>query len=156
LELNTHQRILADIASNVGETVDDIHHANTLIASLVQTRADVGEKLEESKYEVQPASRVLCNIAFGELVVNFPDNHISENIHTLMPVLKDILRDVPHIEFDKCLSWEEWALPDQLVYSSITALPRIARSHPSYAASATETICMFISDMTMRKTDSRE
>ncbi|KAJ3728420.1 hypothetical protein C8R42DRAFT_538158, partial [Lentinula raphanica] len=72
------------------------------------------------------ASRVLCNIAFGELVVNFPDNHISENIDTLMPVLKDVLRDVPHIEFDKCLSWEEWALPDQLVYSSITAPLHIA------------------------------
>ncbi|KAJ3774237.1 hypothetical protein FB446DRAFT_729613 [Lentinula raphanica] len=88
LELNIHQRILADIASNVGETVDDIHHTNTLIASLVQTRADVGEKLEESKYEesivvstkvFMPASRVLCNIAFGELVVNFPDNHIREH-----------------------------------------------------------------------------
>ncbi|KAJ3835630.1 hypothetical protein F5878DRAFT_663685 [Lentinula raphanica] len=57
-----------------------------------------------------------------------------------MPVLKDVLRDVPHIEFDKCLSWEEWALPDQLVYSSITAPLRIARSHSSYAAAATETI----------------
>ncbi|KAJ3753010.1 hypothetical protein EV360DRAFT_88184 [Lentinula raphanica] len=156
LELNIHQRILADIASNVGETADDLHHANTLIASNVRTRADVGEKLEETKDEesivvstkvFMPASRVLCNIAFGELVVNFPDNHISENIDTLMPVLKDVLRDVPHIEFDKCLSWEEWALPDQLVYSSITALLRIARSHPSYAASATDTICMFISDV---------
>ncbi|KAF9067556.1 hypothetical protein BDP27DRAFT_1328569 [Rhodocollybia butyracea] len=91
-------------------------------------------------------SRVHCNIAFGELVVNFPDSYINENIDTLMPVLIDVLRDVPHIDFDKCLSWEEWALPDQLVFSTISALLRMATSHPRYSAAATEAICAFISD----------
>ncbi|KAE9409758.1 hypothetical protein BT96DRAFT_962286 [Gymnopus androsaceus JB14] len=151
LELNIHQRILADIASNVGEAPEDIEHANNLLAPNVQTRADVGDKQEadgESPQRVfMPASRVHCNIAFGELVVNFPDSHISENIDTLMPVLIDVLRDVPHIDFDKCLSWEEWALPDQLVYSTVSALLRMASAHPRYSAAPTEAICAFISDV---------
>lgn len=54
----------------------------------------------------KPASRVHCNIAFGELVVNFPDIQIDNTIDTLIPVLIDVLRDVPYIDFDKCLSWE--------------------------------------------------
>ena len=51
-------------------------------------------------------SRVHCNIAFGELIVNFPESHINNNIDVLMPVLIDILNDVPFIDFDKCLSWD--------------------------------------------------
>ncbi|KAJ3814722.1 hypothetical protein F5876DRAFT_72711 [Lentinula aff. lateritia] len=154
LELNIRQRILADIASNVGEAPEDLQHANTLIASNVRTRSDAGGSSEtllgkESSLPraFMPASRVLCNIAFGELIVNFTDAHISENVDTLLPVLIDVLRDVPHIDFDKCLSWEEWALPDQLVYSTISALLRISSSHPIYSASATEAICVFISDV---------
>ncbi|KAJ3734042.1 hypothetical protein DFJ43DRAFT_1065841 [Lentinula guzmanii] len=156
LELKIHQRILADIASNVSEAPDDLRHANTLISSNVRTRTDAGETLEgrsnnESSVTTprvfMPASRVLCNIAFGELVVSFPDNYISENIDTIMPALIDVLRDVPHIDFDQCLSWEEWALPDQLVYSTITALLRIASSHSGYSVPATEAICAFISDV---------
>jgi hypothetical protein len=54
----------------------------------------------------QPASRVHCSIAFGELVVNFPEIHVTNNIDSVVPVLIDILRDVPFIDFDKCLSWE--------------------------------------------------
>jgi phosphatidylinositol 4-kinase len=40
LELNIHQRILSDIASNVGETNDDLDYAKYLIAAKVQTRAE--------------------------------------------------------------------------------------------------------------------
>ena len=55
---------------------------------------------------LQPASRVHCNIAFGELVTNFPAAHIDSTIDSIVPVLLDILRDVPHIDFDRSLSWE--------------------------------------------------
>lgn len=41
LELNIHQQILSDIASNVGETIDDITYTKDLIASKVQTRKDL-------------------------------------------------------------------------------------------------------------------
>lgn len=51
-------------------------------------------------------SRVHCNIAFGEVVVNFPEAHIVETLDSIVPVLIDILRDVPYIDFDRCLSWE--------------------------------------------------
>ena len=47
-----------------------------------------------------------CNIAFGELVVNFSELHISASINAIMPVLIDILRDIPYTDFDKSLSWE--------------------------------------------------
>jgi phosphatidylinositol 4-kinase len=48
---------------------------------------------------------VHCNTAFGELVVNFPESQIKDSIDTLMFTLMDILRDVPLIDFDECLSW---------------------------------------------------
>ncbi|KAJ7709476.1 hypothetical protein B0H17DRAFT_1155491 [Mycena rosella] len=46
----------------------------------------------------QSASRVHCNIAFGELVVNFPEVHIANAIDTLMPALIDsfVSRYVAH------------------------------------------------------------
>ena len=47
-----------------------------------------------------------CNIAFGELLFNFPEAHISQTIHNILPVLIDVLRDIPYIDFDRCLSWE--------------------------------------------------
>lgn len=138
LELNIHQRILSDIASNIGETEEDILYSQNLIASKVNTRAsdvDDPERAEDralkESSEVQPprvfmvcqrnltmilswsqftehpqsASRIHCNIAFGELVVNFPESHINNAIGTLMPALMDILKDVPFIDFDTCISW---------------------------------------------------
>lgn len=142
LELNIHQRILSDIATNVGDTRCDVTYARDIIGSKVQTRGDVKEAqgntdtdkgpdsgdgqgnagrrvfmvrrcriLPNSEHSsfCQPASRVHCNIAFGELVVNFPDVHIADAIDTLMPALIDVLRDVPFIDFDRCLSWEGMA-----------------------------------------------
>jgi hypothetical protein len=55
---------------------------------------------------LQSASRVHCNIAFGELVVNFSDSHIRNSIDTIVPVLIDILRNIPYTDFDKSLSWQ--------------------------------------------------
>ncbi|KAJ7172099.1 hypothetical protein C8R46DRAFT_1258016 [Mycena filopes] len=152
-----HQRILSDIASNVSEAPDDLSYAQDIITSKVQTRADPlevvkvngdGQTLPEAETEQRvfmSASRVHCNIAFGELVVNFPEVHIANAIDTLMPALIDVLRDVPYIDFDKCLSWEEWALPDQLVFSTVSALLRISSSHEKYSDAATAAIFSFIS-----------
>ncbi|KAJ7047187.1 hypothetical protein C8F04DRAFT_987659 [Mycena alexandri] len=157
LELNIHQRILSDIASNVSEAPEDLSYARDIITSKVQTRADPAEAVKvngngetppetEAEQRVfMSASRVHCNIAFGELVVNFPEVHIANAIDTLMPALIDVLRDVPYIDFDKCLSWEEWALPDQLVFSTVSALLRISSSHDKYSDAATTAIFSFIS-----------
>ncbi|KAK0463795.1 uncharacterized protein EV420DRAFT_1520089 [Desarmillaria tabescens] len=141
IELNIHQRILSDIASSVGETDDDYRYAATLIASNVQTRPN-GKVEEETKDRVLlTTSRVHCHIAFGELIFNFPESHIAERIGTILPVLIDVLRDVPYIDFDRCLSWEDWSLPDQL------ALLRVSGLHPQYSDSATGAIVAFISDI---------
>ncbi|KAJ7112447.1 hypothetical protein C8R43DRAFT_1242817 [Mycena crocata] len=160
LELNIHQRILSDIASNVSEAPEDLSYARDIITSKVQTRADpvesahsalvngngsVHTEAEGEQRVFMSASRVHCNIAFGELVVNFPEVHIANAIDTLMPALIDVLRDVPYIDFDKCLSWDEWALPDQLVFSTVSALLRISSSHDKYSEAATTAIFSFIS-----------
>jgi len=115
-------------------------------------------------HSCQSASSVHCNIAFGELVVNFSDTHINDSIKTIIPVLFDILRDIPYIDFDKSLSWKgmwtcyhlfftlnytiptlDWALPDQLVFSTISALLRISNEHPAYGEQATLAIFSFVS-----------
>lgn len=57
-------------------------------------------------HSTQPASTAHCNIAFGELIINFPDNYISESIETVISVLIDMLGSVPHIDFDQSLSWQ--------------------------------------------------
>ena len=38
----------------------------------------------------------------------------------------------------------DWALPDQLVFSTVSALLRLSGSHLQYAEQATSTICDFI------------
>ena len=43
-----------------------------------------------------------CNIGFAELAVNLPDVHVEITV----PVLVEMLTDIPHIDFDKTLSWE--------------------------------------------------
>ena len=53
-------------------------------------------------YRIQPTSRVHCNIGFAELAVNMPDTLVDETV----PVLIEILRDVPYIDFDRCLAWD--------------------------------------------------
>ncbi|KAJ7217187.1 hypothetical protein GGX14DRAFT_440647 [Mycena pura] len=158
LELNIHQRILSDIASNVSDAPEDLSYAQDIITSKVQTRADPTEAVndasvngnahpavEKEQRVFMSASRVHCNIAFGELVVNFPQVHMSNAIDTLIPALIDVLRDVPYIDFDKCLSWEEWALPDQLVFSTVSALLRISTSHDQYSEATTTAIFSLIS-----------
>jgi len=110
---------------------------------------------------LQPASRIQCNIAFGELVVNFSDTYISNSIHTVVPVLVDMLQGIPFLRFDRTLSWDgaayhfaaavaeltfpstDWALPDQLVFSTVSALLRVSNDHPNYGVQATSAIFDF-------------
>jgi phosphatidylinositol 4-kinase len=94
--------------------------------------------------------------------MNFPTAHIDSTVDSLVPALLDILRDVPFIDFERSLSWEgisiglpstflhvkpvitEWALPDQLVYSTVSALLRLSNSHPQYRDSASASVNSFI------------
>jgi hypothetical protein len=105
----------------------------------------------------QPASRIRCHIGFAELAMSLPDSHVASTI----PVLVDILRDVPLIDFDESLSWEgvshspinqglskrdsEWALPDQLVSTTVSALLRLSTFHAEYRATSMEAILLFAS-----------
>ncbi|OBZ65790.1 hypothetical protein A0H81_14348 [Grifola frondosa] len=149
LELNIRQLILSDLASNIEAFKDETENAEVLttidlVTSKVETRAvsdqTVSEELEEERV-FMPNSRVQCNIGFAELAVNLPDAHVSDSL----PVLVDILRDVPYIEFDQCLAWEEWALPDQLVFATVSALLRMASCHPGYRSDAINAILKFTS-----------
>ncbi|KAI0934808.1 hypothetical protein AcW1_006214 [Taiwanofungus camphoratus] len=147
LELNIRQLVLADIASNIGESRLDQENSDVLstidlVRSKVETRvvpenSDPQDTEENRVY--MPNSRVYCNIGFAELAVNLPDVHVD---HTV-PVLIDILRDVPYIDFDQCLDWEEWALPDQLVFATVSALLRIVTLHPEYRQVAFGAILKF-------------
>ncbi|KAF8913519.1 hypothetical protein CPB85DRAFT_1299266 [Mucidula mucida] len=172
LELNIHQRILSDIASSVGDETDDLRYAGDMIGSKVQTRnvaklpstqpngfavngapqkqVNGNSTVEQVDRVFMSASRVHCNIAFGELLFNFPEAHISERIGSILPVLIDVLRDIPYIDFDRSLSWEDWSLPDQLVFSTVSALLRVASLHPEHNDVATGAILDFISDITTK------
>ena len=44
--------------------------------------------------------------AFGELVVNFSDSHISDSVDTIIPVIIDLLFNIPFTDFDRSLSWD--------------------------------------------------
>jgi phosphatidylinositol 4-kinase len=126
------------------------------------------------RFPTKFASRVHCNIAFGELVVKFPESRIKGAIDTLILALTDILQDVPLIDFDECLSWQgmshdtacacdhylisdplDWALPDQLVFSTVSALLHLSSSHPQYAEQATSAICAFIAETVKKIETSR-
>jgi phosphatidylinositol 4-kinase len=80
-----------------------------------------------------------------------------------MAMLINILRDTPYADFDRSLAWTgmvpfyatniephyfpcaDWALPDQLVFSIISALLRLSNEHPAYRDEATSAIFSFVS-----------
>ncbi|KAJ8594622.1 hypothetical protein M405DRAFT_469254 [Rhizopogon salebrosus TDB-379] len=160
LELNIHQRILSDLVTLETETEEDLLTTCDFIQSKAQLAdvkhstpsGDSGEKDELRTFI--PEARAHCNIAFGELVANFPDEHIAKQIDTLVPVLLDLLHDVPRMDFDRCLSWDEWALPDQLVFSTVSALLRICGAHQEYADKVVKFIITFIADIVENLKDS--
>ncbi|KAF9475060.1 hypothetical protein BDN70DRAFT_996680 [Pholiota conissans] len=147
LELNTHHRILSDIAAN-----DDGGFAEQILVPRSQTRGSpIGSpgqtenKQRTTERIYMSASRVHCNTAFGDLVVDSPGSRILDSIDTVMPVLIEILRDAPYVDFDKSLSWIDWSFSDQLVFSTISALLRISNEHAAYCEEATSAIFSFVS-----------
>jgi hypothetical protein len=83
-------------------------------------------------YFLQPASRIHCNIAFGEFVVNFSDSYISSSIDTVVPILVDMLRDIPFLRFDRTLSWDGAAHPLRCLPLMIDLLlNRLGSSRPT-------------------------
>ena len=97
------------------------------------------------------------------MVINFPEDHIAQNIDTVVPVLVEMLSSVPLVDFDQSLSWQgarrtptqrsacilihilsDWALPDQLVFSTVSALLRITSVHTEYSETAVNAIFAFI------------
>ena len=137
LEFNIHQLILSDLAASVGASKDDpadptIDSSVDLITSNVTTRAIFTDDADESSISasleqrvfmvsvphillhdnfiiVQSASRARCNIGFAELSVNIS----TSLLQTTLPVLLDILRDIPYIDFDMNLTWDgELLTPD--------------------------------------------
>ncbi|KAG8826070.1 phosphatidylinositol-4- kinase [Serendipita sp. 401] len=129
LEFDLHRLILKDLAVNISQADDAavIESGINLLGSRVELRApqdttkESGDMKEQERVPLA-ASRVQCHIAFGELAQNLPQDHLASAV----PVLLDILRDIPFIDFDPSLNWTDWALPDQLVYSTVTALLRLA------------------------------
>ncbi|KAM5531731.1 hypothetical protein V8D89_014580 [Ganoderma adspersum] len=71
-----------------------------------------------------------------------PHSHVDD----IVPVLVDILGDVPYIDFDRCLSWDDWAMPDQLVSTTVTALLKIASAHPKYRQATFDAIVNLVKE----------
>ncbi|TFY82561.1 hypothetical protein EWM64_g1445, partial [Hericium alpestre] len=140
LELNVHQLVLSDLAANVGVSRHDPLDASLgssidLLTSKVTTRAiDHGLMNGDAKPELEQrvfmsASRVRCNVAFGELAISLPDALVPSAV----PVLLDILRDIPFIDFDDDLTWD------------VSALIYLANAHEDYRKTITNAIFTFAS-----------
>lgn len=135
LELNLHQLILSELAKNVGHSVQagdpGAESGVELLAAKVETRdipSDADANTDEQPRVFMSASMVHANIAFGELAPSLAEKDVENAVVMLL----GILADVAYIDFDPCLSWTDWALPDQLVYSTVSALLILADSHDQY------------------------
>jgi hypothetical protein len=51
--------------------------------------------------QMQSASQVNCNIGFAQLAPNLSKDNRPQAVLVLM----DMLKDVPHLDFDICLAW---------------------------------------------------
>ncbi|KAI5900497.1 uncharacterized protein SCHCODRAFT_01055286, partial [Schizophyllum commune H4-8] len=174
LELNIHQKILSEIAALAAdEGEEECDYAQETISSkLLEAEVESAEVGSEAKSNgdangaelahqervFMPATRVHCNIGFGELVINFPDSRIASSIDTILPTLIGIVKEIPRVDFDKSLYWQgaelmhkvEWSLPDQLTYSTVSALLRVAAAHPEAVTPATEAIISLVTDLRSR------
>ncbi|KAH9998087.1 hypothetical protein BJV74DRAFT_768054 [Russula compacta] len=162
LEFNIHQLILSDLAVSVGASKDDpadptIDSSIDLITSHVTTRAV--SKEDVNGIDVDPglgqrvfmsASRARCNIGFAELSVNIS----ATLLPTTVPVLLDILRDIPYIDFDMNLTWDDWSLPDQLAYSTVSSLLKLAAVYSEYRNDVMTAITTFTSVLVNKIQDS--
>ncbi|KAF8743615.1 hypothetical protein AX14_001677 [Amanita brunnescens Koide BX004] len=150
LELNIHQRILSEVASVAARSNDEASYAQDLILPKVRRGQDPETSTQESSGEPRifmTSSAVHCNIAFGEMVLNAPVAYLELHIGELLPILVDMLTDIPHTDFERRLSWTEWAASDQLVFSIISAALRITSSQPQYGDRTVGAIVTFINDM---------
>ncbi|KAG1720737.1 hypothetical protein EDB19DRAFT_1963643 [Suillus lakei] len=151
LELNIRQRILSDLATLDTETEEDLLTTRELIQSKARL-ADEERSVpngDSVEMDVEPRSfmseaRAHCNIAFGELVASIPEEHIFNYIDTLIPVLTDF--------FSRRAT--QWALPDQLVFSTVSALLRICGAPPEHADRAVTSIINFVTDIVQNLKDS--
>ncbi|KAG8969691.1 phosphatidylinositol-4- kinase [Tulasnella sp. 419] len=164
LEFNLHQLILTDLARTIASSTDvghdqcdaSLNSAINVLSSRVQTRVKMDEERDsspgtpeeddateqngaEQTRAFMPASRVHCNIAFGELACNVPASHAANSVS----VLVDVLQDIAYIDFEKSLQWAEWCLPDQLTYSTVSALLRLTAAHPEHRSTVIDAIVQF-------------
>ncbi|KIJ17012.1 1-phosphatidylinositol 4-kinase, partial [Paxillus involutus ATCC 200175] len=154
LELDIRQQILSDLATLKSGTPDDLLSTQQLIQSKAQLSTS-DESLSNGEIRTLDATprifmseaRAQCSIAFGELVVNFTEEHIHNQVDTLTTALVESLHDAPQVDYDQCLSWDEWALPDQLVYSTVSALLRICSTHEDRVDQAINVILGFIAQL---------
>ncbi|KAJ1309818.1 hypothetical protein OPQ81_006583 [Rhizoctonia solani] len=146
LDFNLHQLILTELAQNISDSIDaedpveEVNEAIELITSKVVTR-DISESQPNGAEPkvFMPASRVNCNIAFGQFASNCPESHVESTV----TVLIGILRDVPHIDYERTLAWSDWSLPDELVFVTVCALLRLASLHPTYRENVMAAIVTF-------------
>ncbi|KIK31061.1 hypothetical protein PISMIDRAFT_130324 [Pisolithus microcarpus 441] len=171
LELSIRQQVLSDLAALDHETED----ALTSVQELIQSGTVLPEEMQDSDVdnaaqgEIGPRifmseARTHCNIAFGEHVANLSEGHVRSQEGALITPLLDILHDAPHVDYDQCLSWDgnassprvrsqrsrrfaEWALPDQLVYTTVSALLRICFVNEDHTGLVINAILGFISQV---------
>ncbi|KAG9126585.1 phosphatidylinositol-4- kinase [Ceratobasidium sp. 392] len=148
LDFNLHQLILTELAQNISDSIEagdpkeEVNEAIELITSKVVTRdvSDAQTNGTEAMPKVfMPASRINCNIAFGQFALTTPESHVDSTV----TVLIGILRDVPHIDYERSLAWTDWSLPDELVFVTVCALLRLASLHPDYRERAIGAIVTF-------------
>ncbi|QRV86070.1 phosphatidylinositol 3- and 4-kinase [Ceratobasidium sp. AG-Ba] len=148
LDFNLHQLILTELAQNISDSIDagdpkeEVDEAIEIITSKVVTRdvSDVPTNGGEVMPKVfMPASRINCNIAFGQFALTAPESHVDSTVTALI----GILRDVPHIDYERSLAWSDWSLPDELVFVTVCALLRLASLHPDYRERALGAIVTF-------------
>ncbi|TFK54620.1 hypothetical protein OE88DRAFT_1653021 [Heliocybe sulcata] len=152
LEFNIHQLILSDLAGDVAGTAnlgDDASSTLELFAPEVLARTiDEAEDAPRADRVFMPDSRVYCNIGFAEVAEHLPGSLVDNAV----PILGDILQDVPCIEFDHCLSWDEWALPDQLVFATVKTLLKLATQYPNHREVAIGGVISFAQEIVSRLT----
>lgn len=153
LEFNLHQLILSELAKNVAQSVqtDDptAQSGLELLAAKVETR-DVPQSSKngsatsaEEQRVFMSSSMVHANIAFAELAPSLPEKDVDNAVQVLIAILGDVV----HIDFDPCLSWIDWALPDQLVYSTVSSLLILADTHYQHRAVIIGAISRFLTEV---------
>ncbi|KAF5358382.1 hypothetical protein D9756_001382 [Leucocoprinus leucothites] len=162
LEFNIRQEILSSLAACDPSHFESSQSEKHPLASRVNilsndtTAEEGGEEREDELNGIEEAkgvqrvymtaSRVQCNVAYGDMVKHSSPSYIAKNIESLFPVLLEVLDDVPRIDFDPSLSWRDWALPDQLVYSMVSSLLQVCNEQPQCHEKAMDAICSFLSN----------